>query len=336
MQVKKVQFSRGATAFYFDTSIAQLKTLVPKEKTVLITDSHLAAAYPKLFKGWQTIVLNAGEEYKVQTTVDEVVQKLIAMHADRTWTLVGVGGGVVTDITGYVASVYLRGIQFGFVPTTILAMVDAAIGGKNGIDVGVYKNMVGTINQPQFLLYDVSLLKTLPETEWRNGFAEIIKHAAILDAIMFKELDKKTLAHFQKNKPALQKLVQRNALLKAKVVKEDEFEKDKRRLLNFGHTLGHAVEKQYELMHGEAVAIGMAFAAKLSADILQFKGTDKLIQVIDSYGLPVTSGYNKQKVFDILVSDKKREGEQMNFVLLEKIGKAVVKKIPLQEIFKHM
>ncbi|HEV7329596.1 MAG TPA: 3-dehydroquinate synthase [Flavisolibacter sp.] len=336
MQVKKIQFSRGATTFYFDASFAHLKKIVSQETTVLITDSHIAAAYPKLLKGWNTIILNAGEAYKVQATVDDVIRQLIAMHADRTWTLVGMGGGVVTDITGYVASIYLRGVSFGFVPTTLLAMVDAAIGGKNGIDVGLYKNMIGTINQPQFLLYDVALLKSLPVNEWRNGFAEIIKHAAILDAVMYKELEKKKLLFYQKNKPALQKLVQRNALLKAKVVKEDEFEKDKRRLLNFGHTLGHAVEKQYELMHGEAVAIGMVFASKLSAELLQFKGADKLIQIIDQYGLPITAGYNKQKVFDVLVSDKKREGEQMNFVLLEKIGKATVKKIPLQELFKHM
>lgn len=336
MQVKKIQFSRGATAFYFDSSFAQLKKIVSQETTVVITDSHLVAAHPKLFREWKTIVIQAGEEFKIQATVDSVIQQLIDQHADRTWTLVGVGGGVVTDITGYVASIYMRGISFGFIPTTILAMVDAAIGGKNGIDVGLYKNMVGAINQPQFLLYDVSLLKTLPENEWRNGFAEIIKHAAILDGAMYKELEKKQLSFFQKNKPSLQKLVQRNALLKAKVVKEDEFEKDKRRLLNFGHTLGHAVEKQYSLVHGEAVAIGMVFASRLSAELLQFKGSDKLVQIIDQYGLPITAGYNTQKVFDVLVSDKKREGEQMNFVLLEKIGKAVVKKIPLQEIFKHM
>jgi 3-dehydroquinate synthase len=325
MQVKKVQFSRQATQFYFDTAFALVKKIVPQKTTVLITDEHLAAAHPKIFKGWNSIVVKAGEEYKVQATFDRVIQQLIAIHADRTWTLVGVGGGVITDMTGYVASVFLRGIGFGFVPTTLLAMVDAAIGGKNGIDVGMYKNMVGTINQPQFLLYDVALLKTLPENEWRNGFAEIIKHAAILDPVMFKELEKRNFSFFQKDKTALQKLVQRNAAIKAKIVKEDEFEKDKRRLLNFGHTLGHAIEKQYELMHGEAVAIGMAFAAKLSAEMLKFKSDDKLIKLIDQYGLPVTAGYNKQKVFDLLVSDKKREGEQMNFILLEKIGKAVVK-----------
>jgi len=334
MHAKKIQFSRQATTFYFDAAFSGLKKLVPQKTSVLVTDEHVFAAHPKFFKGWNTVVLKAGEEYKVQATLDSLFEQLLALKADRTWTLVGVGGGVVTDMTGYAASVYLRGVKFGFVPTTILAMVDAAIGGKNGIDVGLYKNMIGTINQPHFLLYDASLLKTLPISEWRNGFAEVIKHAAILDAPMFKELEERNILFYQKNKATLQKLLQRNAMLKSKVVKEDEFEKDRRRLLNFGHTLGHAVEKQYELMHGEAVAIGMAFAAKLSAEMLHFKGADKLVRLIDQYGLPVTGNYNKQKVFDVLVSDKKREGEQMNFILLEKIGKAAIKKISLQEIYK--
>ena len=334
MQLKKISFSRQTTAFYFGAAFSHLKKIVPQKTTVVVTDEHVFAAHKKLLKGWNPIVLKAGEEYKVQGTVDSMIERLIDMHADRTWTLVGVGGGVVTDMVGYVASVFLRGVSFGFVPTTVLGMVDAAIGGKNGVDVGVYKNMVGTINQPQFLLYDVSLLKTLPDNEWRNGFAEIIKHAAIMDAAMFKELEKRNVSFYQKNKLALQKLIQRKALLKAGVVKEDEFEKEKRRLLNFGHTLGHAVEKQYELMHGEAIAIGMAFAAKLSVDMLHFKSAEKLLKLIDQYGLPITAGYSKQKVFDVLLSDKKREGEQMNFILLERIGKAVIKKISLKEIYK--
>lgn len=336
MPVKKIQFSRQATAFHFGASFSALKTIASQKTSVVITDEHVAAAHKKLLKGWNLIVLKAGEDYKVQATVDSVIEQLLQLHADRSWTLIGMGGGVVTDITGYVASVYLRGVAFGFVPTSLLAMVDAAIGGKNGVDVGAYKNMVGTINQPHFLLYDTALLKTLPDNEWRNGFAEIIKHAAVADAIMFKEVEKHRLKHYQKDAAALQKLVQRNAVLKAGVVKRDEFERGERRLLNFGHTLGHAVEKQYDLMHGEAVAVGMGFAARLSADLLDFKGGERLLKVIDGYGLPITISYNKQKVFDLLISDKKREGEQMNFVLLERLGKGVVKKIALQEIFKRL
>lgn len=336
MAVKKISFSKSATTFYFDAEFSALKKIAEPKNTVIITDEHIFAAHKKLLKGWNAIVLNAGEEYKVQATVDSIVAQLIKMHADRTWTMVGMGGGVVTDTTGYVASVFLRGVKFGFIPTTVLAMVDAAIGGKNGIDVGPYKNMVGTITQPQFLLYDASLLKTLPDNEWRNGFAEIIKHAAILDASMFRELETKDLSFYQKNKTALQKLLQRNALLKAKVVKDDEFERGKRRLLNFGHTLGHAIEKQYQLMHGEAVAIGMHFAAGLSKQLTSFKAEERLTKLIDRYGLPTSVAYDKQKVFDILISDKKREGEQMNFILLERIGKGVIKKIPLQEIYKSV
>ncbi|MDB5205328.1 MAG: aroB [Flavisolibacter sp.] len=334
MQTRKVSFSRQTTNFYFGATFSDIKNFSSQKTTVLITDENVFAAHKKLFKSWNVIVLDPGEEYKVQATVDSIIQQLIEMKADRTWTLIGVGGGVITDMTGYVASVFLRGLSFGFVPTTLLGMVDAAIGGKNGIDVGLFKNMVGTITQPSFLLYDVSLLKTLPDNEWYNGFAEIIKHAAIMDAAMFKELEKRSVSFFQKGKPALQALVQRNALLKAKVVKEDEFEKGRRRLLNFGHTLGHALEKQCELMHGEAVAIGMAFAAKLSGDLIGFKGADRLVRLIEQYHLPVSTHYDKEKAFHLLVSDKKKEGEQINFILLEKLGKAVSKKISLPEIYK--
>jgi 3-dehydroquinate synthase len=334
MQTKKISFSRQVTSFHFGATFSGIKNLSSKKTTVLITDENVFAAHQKFFRGWNIIVVNGGEEYKVQATVDSIVQQLIDMKADRTWTLIGVGGGVITDMTGYVASVFLRGISFGFVPTTLLGMVDAAIGGKNGVDVGLFKNMIGTINQPSFLLYDVRFLKTLPDNEWYNGFAEVIKHAAILDAAMFKELDKRSVSYFQKSKPALEALVQHNALLKAKVVKEDEFEKGRRRLLNFGHTLGHALEKQNELMHGEAVAIGMAFAAKLSENLLAFKGADKLVNLIGQYHLPASAHYDKEKAFDLLVSDKKREGEHINFILLERLGKAVSKKISLPEIYK--
>ncbi len=134
---------------------------------------------------------------------------MIALKADRKFSLVGVGGGVITDITGFAASVYMRGIKFGFVPVSILAMVDASIGGKNGIDVGIYKNLVGTINQPEFLLYDSSFLKTLPLSEWVNGFAEVIKHACIKDAKLFKELEQNTINSYKKDREALGKLVKK-------------------------------------------------------------------------------------------------------------------------------
>jgi 3-dehydroquinate synthase len=336
MITRRIKFTHQSTAYYFNASFSALKDLVAQKKTVVITDENIFSVHGKRFKGWNTIVLKAGEEYKIQPTVDSVIAQLIELKADRGWTLVGVGGGVITDLTGYIASVYLRGIAFGFVPTTVLAMVDAAIGGKNGIDVGMYKNMVGVIRQPQFLLYDTSFLKTLLDAEWCNGFAEIIKHAAIKDGPMFKELEEASIGYFQKKAPFLQKLIQRNALLKSKVVQGDEFEQNQRRLLNFGHTLGHALENQYQLMHGEAVAIGMCFAARLSGELLGFKGAERLIHLIDRYGLPIHADYDKAKVFEVLSSDKKKEDGSVNFILLQRIGKGVVEKISLDQLRKFL
>jgi 3-dehydroquinate synthetase len=147
MQKRSYKFSNSTVDYYFDSSISQLKKLVDPKYAVIITDEHVHAAHEKKFEGWNTIVLRGGEEYKVQSTVNVLIESLIEMEADRKTTLIGVGGGVITDLVGYLASIYMRGVPFGFVPTTILGIVDASIGGKNGVDVGIYKNMVGVIRQ---------------------------------------------------------------------------------------------------------------------------------------------------------------------------------------------
>jgi 3-dehydroquinate synthase len=266
--------------------------------------------------------------------VDAVIEKLVEMEAGRDSTLVGIGGGVITDITGYVASIYMRGVQVGFVPTSVLSLVDASIGGKNGIDIGVYKNMVGTIRQPSFILHDMAFLNSLPQEEWENGFAEVIKHACIKDAAMFRELETRSLAYYQGSKRSVCDLVKRNALLKSGIVKKDEFEKGERRLLNFGHTLGHALENQYELSHGQAISIGMTYACHIAEELAGFRQTEKVVSLLEKYHLPTYASFDKQKVFEVLKMDKKRERKEMNYVLLEKIGKAVVKSISLNRLEK--
>ena len=336
--MKKLQykFSGKTTSYYFDADLSILQKLVDPKATVLITDENIFRAHQKKFGGWNTIVINAGEAYKVQATVDSVVEQLIGMGADRKTFLVGIGGGVVTDITGYVAAIYMRGVSFGFVPSSILAMVDASIGGKNGIDIGVYKNLVGTIRQPEFLLYDNSLLKSLPKEEWTNGFAEIIKHAAIRDAALFRELEKNKPAFYQKDKAALSKLIRRNVVIKSTIVQKDEFEKGDRRLLNFGHTLGHAIENLYELSHGQAISIGMVMACIISEQFTDFKGTDRVIAILKRYGLPTSAEFDVKQVMNVLRMDKKKVKESMNYVLLDKIGQAGVKVIPIVQLDKML
>ncbi len=326
------KFSNSSTDYYLAGGVSHLKKIVDQKNSIIITDENVFNHHSKRFKGWKTIILDPGEEYKVQSTVDAIIEQLIELQADRKTTLIGIGGGVITDITGYVASVYMRGIPFGFIPTTLLAMVDASIGGKNGIDVGVYKNMVGIIRQPKFILHDMIFLNSLPQNEWENGFAEIIKHAAIKDAAMFRELEKSSFKKYQGRQKSICELVQRNAIIKTRVVQSDEFEKGERRLLNFGHTLAHALENQYELSHGRAVAIGMTYAAVISEKLIGFKEAARIASLLLKYDLPTFTEFDKQQVFEVLKMDKKRERKDINYVLLEKIGKGVVKSIPLKRL----
>lgn len=332
MNKKSYPFSSGTVDYYFNAPFDYVKKLSDPQQTIYITDANVFQSNKSKFKGLKVIVINPGEANKVQATVDSVISQLIVFGGDRQSFLIGVGGGVVTDLTGYVASVYMRGIRFGFLPTTILAMVDASIGGKNGIDVGMYKNMVGTIRQPSFLLYDYSFLKTLPKEEWINGFAEIIKHASIKDAALFGQLEKSDLATYRKNPAALDRLIKRNVVIKSEIVKIDEFEKAERRLLNFGHTLGHAIETQNKISHGHAIAVGMVAASKISESLLRFSGTERLAGLLKKYGLPAAMEYDKKKVYTLLKMDKKKAKDSMNFVLLSKIGKAQVMPIPLTSL----
>lgn len=326
------KFSNSSVDYYLASGIAHLRDIVDQKSSIIITDENVFNAHTKRFKNWNTIVLKPGEEYKIQSTADNIIEQLIEMEADRKTTLIGVGGGVITDMTGYVASIYMRGLKFGFLPTTLLSMVDASIGGKNGIDLGVYKNIVGIIRQPSFILHDMVFLNSLPQSEWENGFAEIIKHACIKDVAMFRELEGSTLKKYQSRQTSICELVQKNALLKTKVVQQDEFEKNERRLLNFGHTLGHALENQYELSHGQAISIGMTYASHISQQLNGFKGTERVVNMLAKYGLPTYASFDKEKVFNVLKMDKKREKSEMNYVLLEKIGKGVIKSIPIKEL----
>jgi 3-dehydroquinate synthase len=336
MQSIPIQYTQATTQFYFDAPASSLSDLMPGCRTIYITDTNVHAAHPGLFAGKETIILPAGEFAKSLQVLERAINELLDMKADRNCFLVGIGGGVVTDFTGFLAGIYKRGIRFGFVPTSILAMVDAAIGGKNGLDIGRAKNMIGLTLQPEFLLYDYQLLQTLPQEEWINGFAEIIKHAAIYDAALFAALEANTLATYQQQHNLLSDLVQRNALLKAGIVQQDEFERGERKKLNFGHTLAHAIENPYGLAHGAAVSIGMCFAAALSAQLTGFTEAERLRKLIMQYHLPDQLAFDPAAALALMQIDKKTTGSEIDYILLRSIGAAEIRSISLEALAAAM
>jgi len=210
-------------------------------------------------------------------------------------------------------------------------MVDACLGGKNGVNAGDFKNMVGTIYQPQMILYDYQLLRTLPKEEWVSGFAEIIKHASIADLHLFEWLEQHCLEDFQNDLDCLRDLIQRNVQIKLEIVKKDEKEKNDRKLLNFGHTLGHAIEKKYQMPHGHAVSLGMVFAAHMSEHwgLVNADEVKRLKLLLQAYHLPVQYDWSPEELMPLILQDKKKEGKLLQYVLLNGLGFAFTKAVDL-------
>ena len=341
MRNSSYTFSKKKVQCLFDAFFTDIEDFCKREKTVIITDENVYDGHKEKMEGYRVIKISPGEKNKKQHTVDDIINQLLALETDKQTFIVGVGGGVVTDIAGYTASIYKRGVRLGLVPTTILSMVDGAIGGKNGIDVGIFKNMVGTIYQPEFILYDYSFLDTLPVTEWVNGFAEIIKHACIKDSLLFSSLEQYSLHEIQTDRTLISSLIEQNALIKLEIVTADECENADRKLLNFGHTFGHAIENLHQLPHGYAVSIGIVAACNLSEKIngLSFEDAQRVVKLLSKYKLPVDIETDYAQVFEVLKLDKKRESDYMHFVLLNRIGQAEAKPVRmdfLQENIKSL
>ena len=334
MRILQIDFSGQIVTNYFDASFDNINGFYDPEKIIIITEDHIFNLHSQKFENFKVLLIEGKEKNKTQDTINFIIDKLLYFNIDKSWLIIGVGGGVITDMVGYVANIFKRGINLGIVPTTILAMTDAAIGGKNGINIGQYKNMVGTTYRPSLILYDYSFLDTLSKSEWVNGFAEIIKHACIKDEEMFYELETKNIEYYIKNRTAAAQLIEQNVAIKTAVVVADEFEKADRFQLNFGHTFGHAIENLYTLPHGHAVSIGMVMAAKISQKVNNFdsNSVDRLKNLLLQYELPISQKMNAAEVLELLVKDKKRAGETINFVLLNKIGEGTVKQLSFHNI----
>jgi 3-dehydroquinate synthase len=304
------------------------------ERTVVITDTNVRSHFQKDFPAGEIISIGTGEVIKNLDTVKTLYGKLVELSADRSTFVIGIGGGVVCDICGFVASTYMRGMRFAYIPTTLLAQVDASVGGKTGVNFGGYKNLVGVFNQPEFVLCDFDLLNTLPVAEMLSGFAEIVKHAVIADGQLFDFLEQNFKKALELDPAAIEKLVYESLVIKSTIVNADEREKGERRKLNFGHTIGHAIEKAAGVNHGEAVSAGMVMASALSVDkgFLSEAEHQRLKTLLEKIGLPTRLRVKMESVLDALGKDKKREGEAVHFVLLNGIGKAIVAEISLKEL----
>jgi len=329
-----VEGNRGTSTIWVGETMDRLESFITPERTVVLTDTTVYGLYRKQFPDCPVIQIGTGEKIKTLDTAATIFERLVAVEADRSSFILGVGGGIVCDIAGFVASTYMRGVPFGFVSTTLLSQVDASVGGKNGVNFGGFKNMVGVFNQPEFVICDLSMLKTLPEKEILCGFAEIIKHGAIADGKMLDFIEENRDPAMALADAVIGHLVLRSVEIKADVVSRDEREQGERRKLNFGHTFGHAIEKLTGIPHGEAVGMGMVLAARLSVEkgLLSAADADRLEQLVRRYGLPVKAPLEAPSMLETMRKDKKREGGRIHFVFLEALGRARVEKITLDEL----
>ncbi|MGC4113215.1 MAG: 3-dehydroquinate synthase [Myxococcales bacterium] len=312
-----------------------LPALCAKRRVVVVTDATVRRLHAATFPaGADVIEIGQGEANKTLETVARIYERFLELQLDRRALVVGIGGGIVCDVAAYAAATWLRGLDTGLVPTTVLAQADAGIGGKNGVNFKGLKNQIGTIRQPGFVLCDPAYLKTLAEAEVKSGLAEVIKAGAIADAALFELLEAQAPAVLSLEAEPLSRAMSGALAVKHRVVEEDEFETGLRRTLNFGHTIGHAWEALLGVRHGEAVAAGMVFAARLSeARGRLAKGqAERLERLVTRFGLPTRLQADPDAVLEAVGSDKKRAGDSVHLVLLERIGQAVVDLVPLTEL----
>jgi 3-dehydroquinate synthase len=308
-------------------------------RCAIITDTNVGRRFAKAaFNSLATtgfspslIVVPAGETAKSLKTVQTCYDLLAAHRLERKSFIVALGGGVVGDLAGFVAATYLRGIAFVQVPTTLLAQVDSSVGGKVGVNLKAGKNLVGAFHQPRLVLCDLDTLRTLPEREFRAGLAEVIKYGVIYDARLFAQLERDLPKLLRREPQILAAVVARCCEIKADIVGQDETENGLRAILNFGHTIGHAIENisgYGKFMHGEAIAIGQVATAKLSSGLMGLSGDDagRIRDLFKRAGLPVgikLSTPRRRKLFAAMRFDKKVSGGEIKFVLARKIGKVV-------------
>lgn len=317
---------------------------VDGRKVCIVTDSNVAGLYlnevADIFSSCCRHVVNfvfpAGEEHKNLDTVQKLYETLIQEHFDRKDVLVALGGGVVGDLCGFAAATYLRGVSFIQIPTTLLSQVDSSIGGKAGVDFLSYKNMVGAFHMPRMVYSNMAVLRTLSPEQYSSGMGEVVKHGLIQNADYYQWLDYCSKEIMDRNLQTCEEMILSSDLIKQKVVEEDPNEQGVRALLNFGHTLGHAIEKEmnFSMLHGHCVALGCLAAAYIShaRGKIPMEEVEHLRELLTRFGLPDSvKGLSPDAVIRATKNDKKMDGGTVKFILLERIGDAYVDRTVTEE-----
>jgi len=308
--------------------------LISKGRLAIITDQNVSHFYKNSFPNGLLIEIKPGEKSKTSETVDSIYEKLLDYELDRRDFILGIGGGVVCDVAGFVASTYMRGVRFGFVASSLLAQVDASIGGKNGINLKGFKNIIGVIKQPEFIISDLNMLKTLDRKEFISGIAEVIKYGAIMDKNLFEYCESHSREIINMDPEIIEEMVFRSASNKVKLVQMDEYESGERMKLNYGHTFAHALEKITGISHGEAVANGMCIAGAISVSegLLSEDEANRLKSLIQVMGLPVDMKIDPVDISRAIRKDKKKSGNMIGLILLRKLGGSVIHNIDIDRL----
>lgn len=319
-----------------------IATVTTSRRCVLVSDSNVAPLYAgkvctaleKAGFSVSATVIPAGEQHKTLSVCGDLLSFFAESNLTRSDFVVALGGGVVGDMAGFAAAIYQRGIDFVQMPTTLLSACDASVGGKTAVDLPEGKNLAGAFHQPRLVLCDTDTFDTLPSAVFTEGLSEVIKHALIADGAFFRFLAEEEI------RTNIASVVARNMEIKASVVAEDEREHGRRKVLNFGHTLGHAMEKLsgYSLSHGEAVAVGMVLAAR-GAERLGYspRGTEEaVLSLLTRFSLPTVCPYSAEELFAAATSDKKRSGDSIDIVILKEIGAADTLRLSMDELRSFM
>ena len=325
------------TSIFFNESFTNIDNYlndVDQNNIFFLVDNKVFELHKTLFQpNKNTLLIKSTEDSKSIKNVSSLIEKILKLGGNKKSYIIGIGGGIVCDITGFIASIFMRGIRFAYVPTTVLSITDAALGGKNGVNFNHIKNLVGTINEPNFVLVDLCFLDSLKENEFNDGFAEIIKHACIASPELFKKLEKSLISY--ESRDLLSEILKESISIKLNIVSKDINDLTLRKILNFGHTFGHAIEAKYNFSHGNSVSLGMIYACQISNKLgyLSDEKVNRVKNLLNKFGLPVDiSKINVSEILHLIEKDKKVKYNNIDFIILRDIGCAEILNIKISDL----